>query len=85
MYNVFSLNLNVSVYYNCLQRPFIAVAPASERGKLPGTRRAARLPWGTTIAGPAVIEQTDTTVWIEPGVETEVLEGGALLLRRTAP
>lgn len=44
-----------------------------------------RLPWGTTIAGPAVIEQTDTTVWIEPGVETEVLEGGALLLRRTAP
>ena len=38
------------------------------------------LPWDVEITGPAVIEQADTTVWIEPEVQAVVLEGGALRL-----
>ena len=38
------------------------------------------IPWGAEIAGPAVIEQKDCTVWIEPRFFARVLEGGALRL-----
>jgi N-methylhydantoinase A len=33
---------------------------------------------GTSIEGPAVIEQTDTTIVIEPGWRAEVAQGGNL-------
>ena len=32
------------------------------------------------LQGPAVIEQFDTTVWIEPGITLRVAEGGSLIL-----
>ncbi len=41
-----------------------------------------RIPWGSQISGPAVIEQKDCTVWIEPRFTGQVLEGGALKLAR---
>ncbi len=40
----------------------------------------AALPWDARIAGPAVIEQADTTIWLEPGVAARVQEGGNLLV-----
>ncbi|MCZ6680907.1 MAG: hypothetical protein O7E52_27075 [Candidatus Poribacteria bacterium] len=39
-----------------------------------------RLPWGTDFSGPAVIEQPDTTIWLEPWVNVHVDEGGSLLI-----
>jgi N-methylhydantoinase A len=39
------------------------------------------LPVGTRIAGPAILEQADTTVWLEPGFEAEVDAFGNLLVR----
>jgi N-methylhydantoinase A/oxoprolinase/acetone carboxylase beta subunit len=60
-----------------------------------GTRRAyfdgfvmtpiyerARLPLGARVAGPAIVEQTDTTTVIPPGVSARVDETGTLHLRR---
>ena len=44
-----------------------------------------QLPLGATIAGPAVIEQADTTVWVEPDLAVEVLQGGALRLAAESP
>lgn len=41
-----------------------------------------RIPWGSEIAGPAVIEQKDCTVWIEPNFTVRVLDGGAMRLTR---
>ena len=38
------------------------------------------LPLGTLIEGPAVVEQTDTTIVIEPGWRAEVVAGGNLLI-----
>jgi N-methylhydantoinase A len=38
------------------------------------------LPWGISFSGPAVIEQPDTTIWLEPWVQAYVDEGGSLLL-----
>ena len=38
------------------------------------------LPWGSDFSGPAVIEQPDTTIWIEPWVRVRVDEGGNLFL-----
>ena len=38
------------------------------------------LPWGSELFGPAVIEQPDTTIWIEPWVRVRVAEGGNLFL-----
>lgn len=38
------------------------------------------LPSGTLIEGPAIIEQTDTTIVIEPGWRAEVVKGGNLLI-----
>jgi N-methylhydantoinase A len=40
------------------------------------------MPPGTNFAGPAIVEQPDTTTLIEPGWQGIVLENGNLLLRR---
>jgi N-methylhydantoinase A len=42
----------------------------------------ARLPLGARLAGPAIVEQTDTTTVIPPGVTAVVDEAGNLHLRR---
>jgi N-methylhydantoinase A len=42
----------------------------------------ARLPLGARLAGPAIVEQTDTTTVIPPGVTALVDEAGTLRLRR---
>ena len=41
-----------------------------------------RLPEGATIHGPALFEQSDTTVWLEPGFVAQVDALGNLLLSR---
>jgi N-methylhydantoinase A len=38
------------------------------------------LPLGAEIAGPSVIEQPDTTVWLEPGSRARVGEAGNLIV-----
>ena len=38
---------------------------------------------GATFPGPAVIEQPDTTIWIEPWVRVRVDKGGNLFLSIT--
>ncbi|TPG24516.1 hydantoinase/oxoprolinase family protein [Variovorax guangxiensis] len=42
------------------------------------------LPVGARVAGPAILEQADTTVWLEPGFDAEVDGFGNLLVRRSA-
>ncbi len=42
------------------------------------------LPVGAAVAGPAIIEQDDSTVLIEPGWRGETAPGGALVLEREA-
>ena len=39
-----------------------------------------KLPWEISFSGPAVIEQPDTTIWLEPWVRARVDEGGSLLI-----
>ena len=39
-----------------------------------------RIPWESSFLGPAVIEQSDTTVWLEPWVKVDVDDGGNLLI-----
>jgi N-methylhydantoinase A len=43
----------------------------------------ARLPLGARLAGPAIVEQNDTTTVIPPGVSALVDDAGNLRLRRT--
>ncbi len=43
------------------------------------------LPVGAQVAGPAILEQADTTVWLEPGFSARVDTLGNLLVERTAP
>ncbi len=43
----------------------------------------AKLPWGTVLRGPALIEQPDTTVWLEPWCRATVAAGGSLLIEVT--
>ncbi len=43
------------------------------------------LPVGAIIHGPAVLEQPDTTIWIEPGFKTRVDELGNLVVTREEP
>jgi N-methylhydantoinase A len=52
-------------------------------GKWHDALRYARLelPVGTRIDGPAILEQADTTVWLEPGFHAEVDAHGNLLVR----
>jgi N-methylhydantoinase A len=40
------------------------------------------LPVGAVVAGPAILEQPDTTVWLEPGFEACVDEFGNLRVTR---
>lgn len=40
----------------------------------------ATLPWGAALSGPALIEQADTTVWLEPWCRATVAEGGSLMI-----
>ena len=42
------------------------------------------LPVGAQVAGPAILEQADTTVWLEPGFSARVDALGNLLVERTA-
>jgi N-methylhydantoinase A len=42
----------------------------------------ARLPRGARLAGPAIVEQSDTTTVIPPGVTALVDDAGNLRLRR---
>lgn len=46
--------------------------------------RYARLEWpvGSCVVGPAMLEQADTTIWLEPGFEGRVDEWGNLILKR---
>ena len=50
-------------------------------------KRYARLdlPIQAQVAGPAILEQADTTVWLEPGFTARVDTLGNLLVERTAP
>jgi len=49
-------------------------------------RRYARLelPVGAVIQGPAILEQADTTVWLEPGFNARVDSLGNLRVERKA-
>lgn len=38
------------------------------------------LPVGTVLTGPAILEQADTTVWLEPGFQAEVDRFGSLVM-----
>ena len=40
------------------------------------------LPVGHRVAGPAILEQIDTTVWLEPGYQAVVDAFGNLILSR---
>jgi N-methylhydantoinase A len=42
------------------------------------------LPVGALVQGPAILEQPDTTVWLEPGFEGRVDALGNLLVERSA-
>lgn len=44
------------------------------------TYERAKIPWGSSFSGPAVIEQPDTTIWLEPWVYAQVDEGGNLIV-----
>ncbi len=74
------------------EEPCAARAPTNRAILLPepwGEVEAAihqrrELPVGTGVAGPAIIEQDDSTVLIEPGWRGEAVPGGALVLDREA-
>jgi N-methylhydantoinase A len=55
-------------------------------GKWWDAKRYARLdlPVGSEISGPAILEQADTTVWLEPGFIARVDSLGNLLVERVA-
>ena len=44
------------------------------------TYERSQIPWGSEFSGPAVIEQADTTTWLEPGARACVDECGNLLV-----
>ena len=44
------------------------------------TYERSRIPWGSELTGPAVIEQSDTTVWLDPFLRASVLDGGTFLV-----
>ncbi len=47
------------------------------------TYRRAELPWGASLKGPLILEQPDTTTWLEPGYSATVIEGGNLLVEES--
>jgi len=54
------------------------------QGQWVQAQRYARLglPVGFTVQGPAIFEQADTTVWLEPGYQATVDVLGNLVLQR---
>ena len=95
---VWSVSQAKAVHTFPLPRPVVAPAPRAhgtlDEARI-GERRAyfgafvstaiyerARLPLGARLAGPAIVEQTDTTTVIPPGVTALVDEAGNLRLRR---
>ena len=65
------------------RKPPRVIRVASERAAVQAAiyHRAA-MPAGLTFAGPAIVEQDDTTTLVEPGWRGTVLENGNLLLTR---
>ena len=45
------------------------------------TYERAALPWGAELDGPAVVEQPDTSVWLEPSTSARVDEAGNLVVK----
>lgn len=44
------------------------------------TYERSQLPWGEQLSGPTIIEQPDTTTWLEPGITARVDETGNLIV-----
>ncbi len=63
--------------------PSLGVQRVFHAGRWWDAARHARLdlPVGTRIDGPAILEQPDTTVWLEPGFSATVDPLGNLLVR----
>lgn len=79
-----------------VDRPRIESSPTPEQGQLPSTRivhfpetgavptpvyQRSRLGSGTEVPGPAIVEQYDTTIVVEPGFRATVETGGHVLLQ----
>jgi N-methylhydantoinase A len=64
----------------------VGVQPVYHQGRWWEAQRYARLdlPVGAQVQGPAILEQADTTVWLEPGFSARVDTLGNLLVERTA-
>jgi len=62
----------------------LGVQKVYHQGRLHDAARYARLdlPVGAKVQGPAILEQADTTVWLEPGFGAEVDGFGNLLVRQ---
>jgi len=60
----------------------LGVQRVYHQGKWWDANRYARLdlPVGAVVHGPAILEQADTTVWLEPGFEAKVDAMGNLLV-----
>ena len=65
------------------QQPSLGVQRVFHAGQWWDAARHARLdlPVGARIEGPAIFEQPDTTVWLEPGFTATVDTLGNLLVR----
>lgn len=64
----------------------LGVQPVYHQGRWWDAQRHARLdlPIGAQVQGPAILEQADTTVWLEPGFSARVDALGNLLVERAA-
>ena len=64
----------------------VGVQRVYHQGRWWDAQRYARLdlPVGAQVQGPAILEQADTTVWLEPGFSARVDALGNLLVERTA-
>ena len=62
----------------------VGVQPVYHQGRWWDAQRYARLdlPVGAQVQGPAILEQADTTVWLEPGFAARVDTLGNLLVER---
>jgi N-methylhydantoinase A len=65
------------------RKPPRAIRVTGARTPMPAAiYHRASMPAGLTFAGPAIVEQDDTTTLVEPGWRGTVLENGNLLLTR---
>ena len=64
----------------------VGVQRVYHQGRWWDAQRYARLdlPVGAQVQGPAILEQADTTVWLEPGFSARVDRLGNLLVERQA-